>query len=233
MTPMKKISIFLSGSIKKGNDDTDSLFWTDTDVKCIIENIHGFDVEILNPATAGIKRNNPLENFGADLYLVKKSDFFIADLREKRGIGVGSEMTMAKYYQIPVISICPNESNYRRSKLENVCGEDLYDWVHPFVLGLSDKIVDNLKEAIDWMNEFLKRPTYVKDLNKIPHPIDKNQRTLDNWLKFDIKNFEVINEAIRLYIENQLNKKVKVDDKNGNQRSNDIRSVGEEHSTIN
>lgn len=214
---MKKISIYLSGSIKKGKDDTtESLFWSDEDVKSIIENISGYDVEILNPATANIKRSNPLENFGADLYLVKKSDFLLVDLREKRGIGVGSEMTMAKYYHIPVISICPKESHYRRSKVEDVCGEDLYDWIHPFVLGLSDKIVENLKEAVDWINEYLKRPIYIKNLDKISYPIDKSQTTLDDWRKIGIKDFGIIDESIRLYIEKQLSKSAKEDDKNGN-----------------
>jgi hypothetical protein len=214
---VKKISIYLSGSIKKGKDDTtESLFWSDEDVKSIIENISGYDVEILNPATANIKRSNPLENFGADLYLVKKSDFLLVDLREKRGIGVGSEMTMAKYYHIPVISICPKESHYRRSKVEDVCGEDLYDWIHPFVLGLSDKIVENLKEAVDWINEYLKRPTYIKNLDKISYPIDKYQITLDDWRKIGIKDFGIIDESIHLYIEKQLSKSAKEDDKNGN-----------------
>jgi len=214
---MKKISIYLSGSIKKGKDDeSESLFWTEEDVKYIIENISGYNVEILNPATANIKRSNPLENFGADLYLVKKSDFLFADLREKRGIGVGSEMTIAKYYRIPVIAICPKETHYRRSKLEDVCGEDLYDWIHPFVLGLSDKIVENLKEAVEWVNEFLKHPMRIKNLDKIPNPVDKAQKTLDDWGKISIKDFGIIDESIRLYIEKQLRKSANEGDKNGN-----------------
>ena len=211
-----EISIYLSGSIKKGDSDTKRSFWTYDDMKYIINNIHGYEVNILNPATANIRRSNPLENFGADLYLVKKSDFLFTDLREKRGIGVGSEMTMAKYYKIPVISICPKETNYRRSKLENVCGEDLYDWIHPFVLGLSDKIVEDLKEAIEWVNDFIKHSIHIKDLDKKPHTVDEFQKISNNWEKNDIKDFGIIDEAIRLFIENQLDNSAELDDANGN-----------------
>lgn len=207
---MEKISIYLSGSIKKGKDDKlENLFWTDEDVKYIINKISKYDVDVLNPATANISRVNPFENFGADLYLVKKSDFLFADLREKRGIGVGSEMTMAKYYQIPVISICPQETYYQRAKIEDVCGEDLYNWTHPFVMGLSDIVVENLIEAVDWVNEFLKNPVHIKNLGEVSRPSDKYQRTLYDWIKVDIKGikgFEIIDESIRLYLRKQLNK---------------------------
>jgi len=177
----KEITIYLSGSIKKGKGDALSSFWIDKDEKYLGENIQVSHVRILNPAKANIKRGNPMENFGADLYLVRKSDFVLVDFRERRGIGVGSEITLAKYYKIPVISICPKESHYRRSKVKDVCGEDLHDWIHPFVLGWSDGIVENLKEAVDWINTYLRNPRPVKD-------------------------FKIIEDSIRLYVENQLGK---------------------------
>lgn len=152
---MQKIKIYLSGSIKKSSTDTNETYWTEHDEEFIKKHISRYEVELLNPATAKIKRSDPLSNFGADLFLVTESNFLIADLREGRGIGVGSEMTVAKMYKIPVISICPKESHYRKSKLQ-VYGEDLFNWTHPMVVGLSDVIVENLSEAVLWINDYLK-----------------------------------------------------------------------------
>ncbi len=159
---MKTIKIYLSGSIKKGVGDENQAYWTERDENFIKEKIPDRHVELLNPVTAKIKRSDPLSNFGADLYLVTESDFLMADLREGRGIGVGCEMTIAKLYKIPVISICPNESHYRKSKLQ-VYGEDLHNWTHPMVVGLSDVIVDNLDAAVCWVNDFIKYPKKVKN----------------------------------------------------------------------
>ena len=222
---MRRIAIYLSGSIKKGKEDfSDSIYWNDNEVEFIKNNLYGCIVEVINPATANISRVNPLENFGGDLYLVKRSDFLIADLREKRGIGVGSEMTVAKYYRIPIISICPCETYYRRSKLENVCGEDLYDWTHPFVLGLSDQIVDTLEQAVSWINEYLEHPFYIKDLEEISKPLrkpnDKLQITLNQWVQLksaNIKTFNIIEDCMKLYINKQLKNEFR-GDKNADQK---------------
>jgi len=159
---MKSIRIYLSGSIKKGEKDVNQSYWTESDEKFIKNNIKDYTVELLNPATADIRRSDPFSNFGADLYLVTSSDFLMADLREGRGIGVGCEMTIAKFFRIPVISICPCESHYRKSKLQ-VYGEELHNWIHPMVVGLSDVVVGNLPEAVAWVNGFLASPKAVKD----------------------------------------------------------------------
>ena len=173
---MKSIRIYLSGSIKKGEKDASQLYWTESDEEFIKKNIKDCRVELLNPATANIRRSDPFSNFGADLYLVTSSDFLMADLREGRGIGVGCEMTIAKFFKIPVISICPCESHYRKSKL-HVYGEELQNWIHPMVEGLSDIVVENLSEAVAWVNGFLASPKAVKDSKLFQEAIEYYKKT--------------------------------------------------------
>lgn len=173
---MKVIRIYLSGSIKKGEKDKEQFFWTEEEENFIKDNVKGYTVELLNPAKANIKRSDPFANFGCDLNLVKNSHFLIADLRERRGIGIGCEMTMAKFYKIPVISICPRESHYRRSRLQ-VYGENLCDWVHPMVVGLSDAIVENLPEAVSWINDFLASPKIIRSIEVVEEAINHYKRT--------------------------------------------------------
>jgi hypothetical protein len=146
--------VYLSGSIKKGNKDGrgDESFWSEDDERRISAGV-GIRVEMLNPAKSKIRRSDYYANFGCDLYLVSISDAVLVDARTRKGIGVGAEMMFARFEGIPVITICPPNSNYRRDFLPDVFGEDLSDWIHPFVAGLSDYIVNDIDEGVHLLNE--------------------------------------------------------------------------------
>ncbi|HVE45944.1 MAG TPA: hypothetical protein VNA57_04250 [Acidimicrobiales bacterium] len=81
------------------------------------------------------------------------SDVVIADARTEKGIGVGAEMMFARMRAIPVVTVCPRNSNYRRDLVPDVFGEDLENWIHPFVFGLSDAIVDDVPSAVELINK--------------------------------------------------------------------------------
>lgn len=89
----------------------------------------------------------------------------------KRGIGVGREMVIAKYYSIPVVSLCPQETDYRKSYVEDLCGENVKDWVHPFIIGLSDFIADDINAAVAWMVKYLNNPSPIKKINVLEESI--------------------------------------------------------------
>ena len=143
------LRIYLSGSIRKGVGDPRSpdYFWTREDEEFIHANA-GVPVELLNPAKTDIRRQDFALNFGCDLYLVSISDVVLVDARREKGIGVGAEMMFAVQRGIPVITWAPPDTHYRRPKVPDLFGEDLHDWTHPFVFGLSDHVVDDLAEAM-------------------------------------------------------------------------------------
>ena len=180
---MKKITMYLAGSIKKGDTDTKKTsYWSDDDEKSIIACFgNEFEVNILNPATFPIRRSDSFGNFGADMYLVNKSDFLLVDARDKKGLGIGAEMVVAKYYNIPVICLCAYDSYYKKRFLPNVYGEDLHNWTHPFIIGLSDFIADTIEDAVTW----------IKNHIVTPQPI---------------KGMAIIDESIKYFIDTQLNK---------------------------
>lgn len=155
------LRIYLSGSIRKGAADPRpaDFFWTQEDEEYIRANAGG-PVELLNPAKTDIRRQDFALNFGCDLYLVSLADIVLVDARRERGIGVGAEMMFAVQNGIPVITWAPPETHYRRSKVPDILGEDLNDWTHPFVFGLSDCVVDDLPQALTIIRaETLRRPT--------------------------------------------------------------------------
>lgn len=145
----KPLRIYLSGSIKKGARDqrSDDHFWTQHDEDYIRGNLD-FEIELLNPAKTDISRQDFGLNFGCDLHLVSISDVVLVDARTEKGIGIGAEMMFAVQRQIPVITWAPLNSHYRRSEVPDVFGENLKNWTHPFVFGLSDYVVESLAEAI-------------------------------------------------------------------------------------
>jgi hypothetical protein len=147
---MNDVAIYLSGSIKKGNADTRDSFWTDRDIDVIRESLQPLEVHFLNPASRSDDLADFMGTFGRDLFQVAAADAILVDVRDRRGIGVGSEMTVAKAVGVPVVSLCPENTHYRRRDFRFL-DQELAEWTHPFVYGLSDVIVDTLQDACDWL----------------------------------------------------------------------------------
>lgn len=182
---MNEVAIYLSGSIKKGNADTRESFWSADDIEFIRHSLEPLDVHFLNPASRSDDLSDFLGTFGRDLFQVAAADVILVDVRERRGIGVGSEMTVAKSLGVPVVSLCPDNSHYRRRDFLFM-DQHLDEWTHPFVFGLSDAIVDTLQEACDWVAK-----SRVSD-KAIPRGLEHSG--------------EAVNSAIRHYLRAQLNR---------------------------
>jgi len=141
-----QLSIYLSGSIKKGkSDNRDSEdFWTPAHEN-LISSLLGESVRLLNPAKTQIRRSDYHANYGCDLAMVEIADYVLVDLRRERGIGVGAELMFAQIKSIPVVGWAPRNSQYRRDFVEDVFGEDLQNWIHPFAFGLCDYLEETLE----------------------------------------------------------------------------------------
>ena len=142
------IKVYLSGSIKKGKDDTRKRsYWTDQDMDILKKILSPkYNVCFLNPADRRDDLSDYESALGRDFLQVYISDVVLVDARDEKGIGVGSEMTFAKYNSIPVISVSPSNSQYNRKEFEYL-GQRIEHWLHPFVGGLSDYIVESVEEA--------------------------------------------------------------------------------------
>lgn len=174
----RPLRIYLSGSIRKGADDPrpSDHFWTRDDEEAIRSGI-GSPVELLNPAKTDIRRQDFGLNFGCDLHLVSISDVMLVDARRAKGIGIGAEMMFAAQCGIPVITWAPWETHYRRSSVSDVFGEDLTNWIHPFVFGLSDHVVDELERAIDIIRDLAGGEPITKTV-AIGDLIDRYRRSI-------------------------------------------------------
>lgn len=175
-----KLHIYLSGSIKKGkSDESRKSYWTESDIK-ILQDILAtrYELTMMNPAVRSDDLSDAKSTFGRDLLQVHISDIVLVDARDKKGIGIGSEMTYAKTIGIPVLTIVPPESQYNRTNFEYL-GQRIDNWIHPFIYGLSDYLFNSIEDAANFI------------LNN------------DFPLK-DIKNRSYFMEAIKHYIDTQL-----------------------------
>jgi hypothetical protein len=163
-----KIKLYLSGGVKKDDNDR-KVCWSEED-RDAIRGVLGGDVDFLDPQ-GNPERADPFSAFGLDMRDVKEADIVIVDGREKRGIGVGAEMLAAKIWGKPVVAIAPRNGHYRRDLLEHF-GQEIENWQHPFVAGLSDAVMETVEEAARWIASFLEKPTSVKDASVLDKAIE-------------------------------------------------------------
>lgn len=149
-----KVSIYLAGSIKKGNERTNESYWTEDDMLFLRKHLPEYELSFLNPAFRSDDLSDQRSVFGRDMTQVFCSDIVFVDARDRRGLGVGAEMMWAKFHKIPIVTLAPVDSHYNKSKT-TILGITVENWIHPFVESLSDAIVENLSDGAVWMRKFV------------------------------------------------------------------------------
>lgn len=155
MTVMPTLTVFLSGSVKKGADDARSpeYFWSSEQVQLLEASFPDVEVVVLNPNTVNIPKYQAHERFQADMDMLMQSQAVIVDARTKKGLGIGAEMVLARQAKIPVLTLCPLGSEYRGMTTDEAGKER--EWMHPFVAELSDGVFDDLADIVEWLKQHI------------------------------------------------------------------------------
>ena len=140
------ISVYCSGSIMKGVSDEKKLCWSDVERLEVAKGAAPHEVVFLNPDDPITDPSNTLGQFGRDMYQVMLATAVVVDARERRGIGIGVEMTAAALLGTPIIVVAPRNSKYRSDELE-YRGVLVRDYVHPHVAALATAVVDDFLSA--------------------------------------------------------------------------------------
>lgn len=165
------VNIYLCGSVKKGTSDKrgPEFFWTEED-ESVLSDCFDNAPKLLNPSRSPISRSNFDVNFGCDMFLVANSQGMIVDLRQSKGIGVGAEMMFALHVGIPIVGWTGEVSHYKRDRIYNIQGENLSNWVHPFVSGLCDFHHSNLRTASAELAHRIRQNKEKQKKLSPPHP---------------------------------------------------------------
>jgi len=191
----RHIGIYLAGSIKKGHEKGDETYWTDEDMFLLRSALEDCDLSFLNPAFRTDNLSDQKSVFGRDMVQVFSSHFVFVDARDRRGLGVGAEMMWAKINRIPVITWAPKNTHYNKDQT-TILGKPVQNFIHPFVEGLSDKIVENLEEGAEWIRTVLSNPdTAIKGIEDIG---DAMQYYKEGQLHKDEPMMEMINSSKEL-----------------------------------
>lgn len=164
------ISIYCCGGIVKGAADSAKDSWGTDARRSLCEALTPTQVVFLDPAHRSDDVASAFTVFGRDHYQVALCDFFVADLTQRRGIGVGIEMVSAKWQSKPLVAVAPPESHYRRKHLAYLGGQ-VPDYVHAHLFGLADAIVDDFTAAGAWIKAHLAEPIPAKNISVITDAI--------------------------------------------------------------
>lgn len=196
----QKIAIYLAGSIKKGHEKSDEFYWTDEEMSLLRRALCDYELSFLNPAFRTDDLSDSKSVFGRDMVQVFSSHFVFVDARDRRGLGVGAEMMWAKFHRIPLITWAPRNTHYRKDQT-TLLGKPVEQYVHPFVEGLSDKIVDCLEEGAEWICEVMSHSVKIKGIEEIGEAM---QYYKDEQLHRDLPMIEMI--ASNKELEERMNR---------------------------
>jgi len=201
----RELCLYLSGSIRKGQEDHKKSFWSADDLSTLKEKLLPIKAIFLNPALRSDDLSDFSSTFGRDLLQVLCSDLVIVDARDRRGIGIGAEMAYAKINNIPVIAIAPRGTHYHRENFMFM-NQHLNTWVHPFVFGLSDQVVASVEAAAEWIVS-----TYLSGTVSIKGPDCFNDAVM-NYLSKQLENDHPMKELVSTHesIREKVSKLLKV-----------------------
>lgn len=153
-----KIAIYLAGSIKKGHEKSDESYWTEEDMQILRKTLSLYDISFLNPAFRTDDLSDQRSVFGRDMTQVFCSNVVFVDARDRRGLGVGAEMMWAKVNKIPVVTWAPKDTHYHKSHT-TILNVPVKNFIHPFVLALSDHIAQDLTGGAQWIHKMMSDPS--------------------------------------------------------------------------
>lgn len=196
-----KIAIYLAGKIQKAHEGANECYWTEKDLDQLKKNLPLYEITFLNPALRSDDLSDQKSVFGRDMLQVFCSDLVLADVRDRRGLGVGAEMMWAKLHKIPLIAWSPKDSHYNKSETI-LLDVPVKEWVHPFVHSLSDHIAETLEDAAQFVHRALTDTTLsIKGVDYIESAMQhykKSQLPLDIPMKDLLASHEDLQDRLQL-----------------------------------
>ncbi len=140
----KKLKIYVAGKVRK-----ESVFgthhWRDNFVNKL-EKLSELKLESLDPIKNGVQHGTPEEVFGADCYLISKTDILVVYLTDDISVGGSQEILIAKYFKKPVIGLAPKGGKFNGATREHF-GKLITDYKDPFVFTTCDVVCSTIVEV--------------------------------------------------------------------------------------
>lgn len=210
----KELRVYFSGRISPLSKHT-SPFWRDEYVWRLNKMMERYRVTDSCMAHYRnkmiIEQDLPIASlFPQSCFYIRQSDVLVVNLTDDISVGGSQEMFIAKQFNIPVIGIAPRGGKFNRLKYE-LGGKTYWNWVHPFVGGLCDVVVNDLDELAVVLEDFDRLPN--GGLHTIDSAVNYYQRStsaLDNVIndKLSFRNDYTsgTKQKLRIYFAGKMGK---------------------------
>lgn len=181
---MKTLKIYVAGKVSK-DSSFGTHYWRDGFVK-ELEKLSGLKLISLDPAKKRTDQNDPEAAFGADVYMISRSDVVVVYLSDDISVGGSQEILVAKYYKKTVIGLAPFGGKFNHENKE-IFGQTVKNYRHPFVYSTCDIVCDDIESVA----------VQLKNLKKIKvKTIDIIKNSADKYEHEDLKSDKYLNHLL-------------------------------------
>jgi len=120
-----------------------------------LEDLRKLSIVVCDPAETTVPKSDYNGRFHYCVSQIQRSDALIVDATKKLGVGVGAEMMLANSLKIPVLTIAPLGSYYRKmpSSIDD-------EWIHPFIHGLSNEIFSSFDHCAATLRSLIQQRSF-------------------------------------------------------------------------
>lgn len=160
------MKIYLAGKVPK-QDNEKMEDWREEYKNVLLNSEYKTEkIEFTDPMDRNLDESNFEMVYGHDCSLIKHCDLVIVNAEDKTGIGTSQEILIAKYYKKYVVTVIPENTNYRRKNI-TLMGRFIEEWIHPFAFTSSDMIIKNIKDIdLNYISEQIRNGN-IKDISII------------------------------------------------------------------
>lgn len=182
---MKPLKVYVAGKVSK-----ESVFgthhWRDKFI-ADLEKQSGLKLINLDPTRKEVDQNFHEDAFGADIYLISKSDVVIVYLSDDISVGGSQEILVGKYFNKPVIGLAPAGGKFNMKNKE-IFGQKIKNYKHPFVYGTCDVVCEDVQSVAKTLQK----------LDKIkPKTIDLIQKAADRFEMEKLQKDKYVSDVLR------------------------------------
>lgn len=154
---MRLLRVFFAGKVDPLSPHA-APFWRDDIVWRVNRSLKHYrivDSSLVNSRNQMIVENNlPVSViFSQSCFYIRNSDVLVVNLTDDISVGGSQEIFIAKQFGIPVIGIAPRGGKFNRLTYE-LGGKVYWNWLHPFVAGICDLVVNDAAELANALDNF-------------------------------------------------------------------------------
>lgn len=129
--------MYVAGKISK-NSVFGTHHWRDDFLRDLAQ-LSGIALTNIDPTKTGVDQGDPFAAFGADAFMISRSDMVIVYLSDDISVGGSQEILIAKYFQKPVFGLAPLGGKFNGSTKEYF-GKNVENYRDPFVFSTCDAV---------------------------------------------------------------------------------------------